>query len=81
MGAHYQATVSPGFLGTTKWIVEMNGWKEVERCDTMREAQLRAAALNYQNGDPLPYAMIGLDGTDLHYARGYSGEVYIGSNW
>lgn len=82
MSAHYAAHWEPSFLGTGgRWSVRMNNHTDVERCATQAEASLRAAALNYAALDKLPYALIGLDGTDLHWPRGYSGEVYVGNEF
>lgn len=80
MSAHYAAHYEPAFLGDKgRWSVRMNNHTDVEQCDSQSEASLRAAALNYAAMEKLPYGLIGLEGTDLHWPRGYSGEVYVGS--
>ncbi len=77
--SHHVAHWEPNLLGCGgRWTVRANGWNDVEVCPDQKAASLRAAALNYADTE-LPYGMIGLDGTDLHWPRGYSGEVWIGS--
>jgi hypothetical protein len=46
-----------------RYTVRMNGAEDVERCDSIEQARLRAAALNYADGGYLRYVrQIGLDG-------------------
>jgi hypothetical protein len=62
--ASWKAEFSAGLLGGGRWSVVMNNFQHVTDCASQKDAELAAAALNYQHGSYHRPGKLGLDGID-----------------